>query len=76
MPSGKWVFVYVPGVSGSGIEAIKKPAVAGAFWAGRIIGLQTGREINRATHWRPAMLPPPGMPLSDKSLYVGGARHD
>lgn len=70
MPSGKWVFVYVPGVSGSGLEAIKKPDVAGAFWAGRIISLQTGREITRATHWRAATRPPEGSPLSDNSLYA------
>jgi hypothetical protein len=70
MPSGKWVFVYVPGVSGSGVEAIKKPDVSGAFWAGRIISLQTGREITRATHWRAAIRPPEGSPLSDNSLYA------
>ena len=69
MPVGKWVFVYVPGASGSGLEAIKKPISAGAFWSGRIISLQTGKEIHRATHWRPAFLTPTGSPLSDNSLY-------
>lgn len=70
MPAGKWVFVYVPGVSGSGVEAIKKPPVSGSFWAGRIISLQTGKEITRATHWRPAFLPPEGEKLSEHSLYT------
>lgn len=65
MPEGKWVFVFVPG-AGPGFAAIKKPTILlkplGApeedFWSGRIIGLERGKEIHQATHWRPCFLPP------------------
>lgn len=69
MPSGKWVFVFVPG-AGPGFCAIKKPPHG--FWGGRIIGLESGKHITRATHWRPVFLPPerwqPSM-VSDNNLY-------
>ena len=69
MPAGKWVYVFVPG-AGPGFVAIKKPPHG--FWGGRIIGLERGKEITQATHWRPCFLPPvehrPAM-VSDMNLY-------
>lgn len=70
IPEGKWVFVYIPGVSGSGVEAMKISRHA-KHWPGRIIGLQSGKEITKATHWRPAFIPPRGCVRSENSLYVG-----
>lgn len=70
MPEGKWVFVYVAGVSGSGFEAMKISSQS-SHWPGRIVSLQAGKEVHKATHWRPAFIPPRGAKRSDNSLYVG-----
>jgi hypothetical protein len=68
MPFGKWVYVFVPG-AGPGFTAIKKPPHG--FWGGRIIGLESGKEIHRATHWRPCFLPPVDSMVSTHNLYEG-----